>query len=73
MCVCARARARARVASQAALVEKNLPTNEGDVKRCRFNPWVGKSPGGRHGNLHQYSCLENPMDRGALGGYSPWG
>ena len=34
VCVC--------VASQVALVEKNLPTNTGDVKRHRFNPWVGK-------------------------------
>ena len=25
----------------------------------------GRSPGGGHGNLFQYSCLENPMDRGA--------
>ena len=29
-------------------------------------PWVRKFPGGGHGNLLQYSCLENPMDRGAL-------
>ena len=28
-------------------------------------PGWGKSPGGGHGNLLQYSCLENPMDRGA--------
>jgi len=28
-------------------------------------PGLGRSPGGRHGNLLQYSCLENPMDRGA--------
>ena len=34
-------------------------------KRCRFSPWSGRSPGGRHGNPLQYSCLENPMDRGA--------
>ena len=34
-------------------------------KRCAFNPWVGKIPGGGHGNSLQYSCLENPMDRGA--------
>ena len=26
---------------------------------------LGKSPGGGHGNPFQYSCLENPMDRGA--------
>ena len=28
-------------------------------------PGSGSSPGGGHGNLPQYSCLENPMDRGA--------
>ena len=37
-------------------------------KRHGFDPWVGlgRSPGGRHGNPLQYSCLENPMDGGAL-------
>jgi len=35
------------------------------LKRLGFDPWVGKSPGGEHGNPLQYSCLENPMDRGA--------
>ena len=37
-------------------------------RRCRrhgFDPWVGRSPGGGHGNPLQYSCLENPTDRGA--------
>ena len=34
-------------------------------KRCGFHPWVGASPGGGHGESLQYSCLENPMDRGA--------
>ena len=35
-------------------------------RRCRFNPLDGgRSPGGGHGNPLQYSCLENPMDRGA--------
>ena len=33
-------------------------------ERLRFDPWVGKIPGGRNGNPLQYSCLENPMDRG---------
>ena len=28
-------------------------------------PGLGRSPGGGHGNPFQYSCLENPMDRGA--------
>ena len=35
------------------------------LKRLGFDPWVGKSPGGEHGNPLQYSCLENPIDRGA--------
>ena len=35
-------------------------------KRDGFNPWVRKiPPGGGHGNPLHYSCLENPMDRGA--------
>ena len=37
-------------------------------------PGWGRSPGEGNGNPLQYSCLENPMDRGAVhGGYSPWG
>ena len=31
-------------ASQVVLVVKNLPNNAGDVKRCRFDLWVGKTP-----------------------------
>ena len=34
-------------------------------RRCRSNPWVRRSPGGGHGNPLQYSCLENPIGRGA--------
>ena len=34
-------------------------------KRRGFIPWVEKIPWGGHGNLLQYSCLENPMDGGA--------
>ena len=30
-----------------------------------FDPWVGKNPGGGNGNPLQYSCLGNPMVRGA--------
>ena len=52
-------------ASQVALVVKNPPANTRNVMRRGFNPWVGKIPGGGHGNLLQHSCLENPMDRGA--------
>ena len=43
----------------------NLPANVGDVGSI---PGSGRSPGGGHGNPSQYSCLENPMDRGASGG-----
>ena len=48
-----------------ALVVKNPPANAGDRKRCGFDPWSGRSPGGGHGNPLQHSCLESPMDRGA--------
>ena len=33
-------------------------------KRCRFDPRSGRSPGGGNSDLHQYSCLKNPMNRG---------
>ena len=46
------------------LVIKNPSADLGDMK-CGINPWVRKIPEGWHGNLFQYSCLENPMDRGA--------
>ena len=36
-------------------------------------PGMGRSPGGEHGNLIQYSCLENPHEQRSLEGYSPWG
>ena len=46
---------------------KNPPAmyagHAGDVSSI---PGLGRSPGGGHGNPLQYSCLENPMDRGAL-------
>ena len=47
------------------LVVKNLPGNAGDVRDMGLIPGSGRFPGGRHGNPLQYSCLENPMDRGA--------
>ena len=46
------------------LVVKILPANVGDKKDGSL-PQSGKSPGGGHGNPLQYSCMENPMDRGA--------
>ena len=36
-------------------------------------PGLGRSPGEGNGNPLQYSCLENPMNRGAWQVYSPWG
>ena len=51
-------------ASQAALVAKNPPASAGDIRDVGSIPGSGRSPGG-HGNPLQYSCLENPMDRGA--------
>ena len=44
-------------------MEKNPPANAGDVGSI---PGLGRSPGGGNGNLIQYSCQENSMDRGAL-------
>ena len=35
-----------------------------DIRDVGLIPRLGRSPGGGHGNLLQYSCLENPMDRG---------
>ena len=52
-------------ASWVALVVKNLPANAGDVRDTDSIPGLGRSPRGSHGNPLQYSCLENPMNRGA--------
>ena len=52
-------------ASQVALVGKNPPTNVGDIRDIGSTPGLERSPGGGHGNQFQYSCLENPMVRGA--------
>ena len=52
-------------ASQVALVVKNQPANTGDIRDMGSIPGPGRSSEGVHGNLLQYSCLENPMDRGA--------
>ena len=46
-------------------VVKNPPANAGDIRHASLIPESGTSPGGRHGNALQYSCLENPIDRGA--------
>ena len=46
-------------------VIKNPSAKAGGLKRCEFDPWAGRPTGEGHGNPFQYSCLENPMDRGA--------
>ena len=44
---------------------KNPSANAGDLRDTGLIPGLGRSPGGGQGNPLQYSCLENPMDRGA--------
>ena len=53
--------------SQMVLVLKNSPANAGDRGDAGLIPRLDqrRSPREGHGNLLQYSCLENPMDRGA--------
>ena len=51
--------------SQVVLVVKNSLVNAGDIRDVGLIPGLGRSPGGEHGNPLQYSCPENPMDRGS--------
>ena len=51
--------------SLVAQLVKNLPANEGDARDMGLIPASGRFPGRENGNSLQYSCLENPMDRGA--------
>ena len=44
---------------------KNPLANAGDMRDTGSVPGLGRSPEGGHGNPLRYSCLENPMDRGA--------
>ena len=46
------------------LVARNMPANAGDMRDTSSVPGSGRFPGGGHGNWLQYSCLENPIDRG---------
>ena len=52
-------------ASQVGVVVKNLPANAEDLRDAGSIPRLGRSPGGGHSKPLQYSCLENPMNRGA--------
>ena len=54
-------------ASQVALVVQNPPANAGDVRDAGSVPGSRRLPAGGHSYPLQYSCLENPMDRGAQG------
>ena len=53
------------LAFQVVLVEKTPPADAGEIRDAGSIPRLGRSPGGENSNPLQYSCLENPMDRGA--------
>ena len=59
----------AHVFSLVAQTVKKSACNVGDLGLI---PGLGRSPGGGHGNLLQYSCLENSHGQRSLVGYSPW-
>ena len=50
---------------QVALVVKKPPVSARDIRNSGSIPGSGRSPRGGNGKPLQYSCLENPMDRGA--------
>ena len=52
---------------------KESACQAGDLRDTSSIPGSGRFPGEGHGNPLQYSCLENPMDRHSLAGYSPLG
>ena len=57
----------------ASLVAQTVKESSCSLGDLGSIPGLGRSPGGGHDNLLQYSCLDNRMDRGSLAGYSPWG
>ena len=52
-------------AAQVVLVVKNPRANARDIRDVGLIPGSGRSPGGRHDDPLQYSCLGNLLDRGA--------
>ena len=52
-------------AFQVEQVVKNLPAKAGDITDIGSTPGLGRSPGEGNDNPFQYSCLENPLHRGA--------
>ena len=64
----------AQVVKKQQQQQKKPPANAGDAKDVGLIPRSGRSPRGGHDNPLQYSCLENPMGRGAWRAtVSPWG
>ena len=59
------------LASQVALVVKNLAAKAGDIGEAGSIPGLERSPVEGHDNALQYSCLENPHGQRKLVGYSP--
>uniref|UniRef100_A0AC11EA65 Uncharacterized protein n=1 Tax=Ovis aries TaxID=9940 RepID=A0AC11EA65_SHEEP len=57
--------ARRITRNRVVLVVNNLPANAGNTRDMGLILGLERSPRGGHGNPLQYSCLENPMDRGA--------
>ena len=51
------------MSKRADTVVKKLPVHAGDAREAGSIPGSGRSPGGGNGNLLQYSCLENSMDK----------
>ena len=51
---------------------KNPPASAGDTGDMGFIPGSGRSSGGGNDNLLQYSCLDNPVDRGAWWAVAMW-
>ena len=51
--------------SQVVQVVKNPRAHAGDIKDAVSIPWLRRSPGEENGNPREYSCLENPIDKGA--------
>ena len=52
-------------ASQVELMVKNSAANAGNIRDAGSIPGLGRSLGEGNGNPLRYSCLDNPMDRGA--------
>ena len=53
------------MSSHVTVLVKNPPTSAGDIRDMGLTCQMGRSPEEGNGNPLQYSCLENPMDRGA--------